>query len=82
VFQWRSVHASYYTPMDLRAFPFDRQQLLIQVGSVGLGGCAFPVRSCGCIVLSVSSCDSSCGGTVGKVGCALGLTCAAPCCVP
>lgn len=33
VFQWRSVHATYYTPMDLRAFPFDRQQLLIQVGS-------------------------------------------------
>jgi hypothetical protein len=32
VFQWRSVHATYFTPMDLRAFPFDRQQLLIQVG--------------------------------------------------
>lgn len=31
VFQWRTVHATYYTPMDLRAFPFDRQQLLIQV---------------------------------------------------
>lgn len=31
VFQWRSVHATFYTPMDLRAFPFDRQQLLIQV---------------------------------------------------
>ncbi|WIA38828.1 hypothetical protein OEZ86_002108 [Tetradesmus obliquus] len=31
VFQWRSVHATFYTPMDLRAFPFDRQQLLIQM---------------------------------------------------
>jgi hypothetical protein len=31
VFQWRSVHATFYTPMDLRAFPFDTQQLLIQV---------------------------------------------------
>eukprot|EP00879_Flechtneria_rotunda_P014504 GHRR01015156.1.p1 GENE.GHRR01015156.1~~GHRR01015156.1.p1 ORF type:complete len:451 (+),score=130.85 GHRR01015156.1:966-2318(+) len=31
VFQWRSVHATYYTPMDLRAFPFDKQHLLIQM---------------------------------------------------
>jgi hypothetical protein len=35
VFQWRSVHATFYTPMDLRAFPFDRQQLLIQVRCLG-----------------------------------------------
>ncbi|KAF8059117.1 hypothetical protein HT031_005289 [Scenedesmus sp. PABB004] len=31
VFQWRSVHATYFTPMDLRAFPFDTQHLLIQM---------------------------------------------------
>jgi hypothetical protein len=32
VFYWRSVHAVWYTPMDLRAFPFDYQNLLVQVG--------------------------------------------------
>jgi hypothetical protein len=32
VFYWRSVHAIWYTPMDLRAFPFDQQNLLVQVG--------------------------------------------------
>jgi hypothetical protein len=30
VFYWRSVHAIWYTPMDLRAFPFDQQNLLVQ----------------------------------------------------
>lgn len=48
VFQWRSVHASFYTPMDLRAFPFDTQQLLIQVQFrlillASCLGCRFPV---------------------------------------
>eukprot|EP00879_Flechtneria_rotunda_P032181 GHRR01035348.1.p1 GENE.GHRR01035348.1~~GHRR01035348.1.p1 ORF type:complete len:171 (+),score=11.48 GHRR01035348.1:36-548(+) len=38
VFQWRSVHATYYTPMDLRAFPFDKQHLLIQVRGFRLAG--------------------------------------------
>ncbi|KAI8474418.1 MAG: hypothetical protein J3K34DRAFT_456774 [Monoraphidium minutum] len=30
VFQWRVVQATWYTPMNLRAFPFDRQHLKIQ----------------------------------------------------
>lgn len=38
VFYWRSIHGIWYTPMDLRAFPFDRQNLLIQVGQLRLGG--------------------------------------------
>jgi hypothetical protein len=31
-------HAVYFTPMDLRAFPFDAQQLLIQVCVARCGG--------------------------------------------
>ncbi len=28
---WRNVHAIYYSGMNLRAFPFDSQQLLVQM---------------------------------------------------
>ena len=31
VWYWRNVHAIYYTGMNLRAFPFDSQQLLVQM---------------------------------------------------
>ncbi|KAI8466229.1 MAG: hypothetical protein J3K34DRAFT_434425, partial [Monoraphidium minutum] len=31
VWCWRSVHAVYYTSMDLRAYPFDKQTLLLQM---------------------------------------------------
>ncbi|KAI8468377.1 MAG: hypothetical protein J3K34DRAFT_523004 [Monoraphidium minutum] len=31
VWYWRSVHAVYYTSMDLRAYPFDHQTLLVQM---------------------------------------------------
>ena len=35
VFYWESVHAIYYVPMDLRAFPFDKQNLVVQVRNDG-----------------------------------------------
>lgn len=31
VFQWQVIHATWYTSMDLRAFPFDTQNLVIQM---------------------------------------------------
>ncbi|WIA37302.1 hypothetical protein OEZ86_014240 [Tetradesmus obliquus] len=31
VFQWSSVLATYSTPLDMRAFPFDTQRLLVQM---------------------------------------------------
>ena len=31
VFYWQSVNAEYFTPMDLRAFPFDYQNLLVEM---------------------------------------------------
>jgi hypothetical protein len=31
VFWWRSVNGQYYSPFNLRAFPFDKQSLTIQL---------------------------------------------------
>jgi hypothetical protein len=31
VFYWSTIRGVWYTGMDLRAFPFDRQELLVQM---------------------------------------------------
>lgn len=60
VFQWNSVLATYYTPMDLRAFPFDQQRLLVQASQCVLGSHGWPLAGQNCGETCIALCRGSC----------------------